>query len=213
MIVELLDISEISNGTFAVRRDELDLDELVWSVIRGLRPRWERAGWKCTSSTLARENHHLGDNRRLRWALGHLLDNSINYTLKDGRITFWLWRGDAAGPRPDPDRGYRRRDQQGRPAPNFQPLLPGPGRTPPPARRSTRAGWARVFIARAVAEAHRVYLSVDSKVGVGRSSPWPCRSPAALLLELEPPVDADATAPSRSLELAPGQPDEPEDRN
>ncbi len=213
MIVELLDISEISNGTFAVRRDELDLDELVWSVIRGLRPRWERAGLEVhVINARQAKTTVLGDNRRLRWALGHLLENSINYTLKNGRITFWIGEMTPQG------RVLIRIEDTGVGISEFD--LPqifnrfyrGQARTPTGKTIDPRGLGQGLFIARAVAEAHHGYLSVDSKVGVGSIFTLALPAAGSPLIELEPPADAEATAPSQSLELSPGQSEnDPED--
>ena len=93
----------------------------------------------------------------------------------------------------------------------FNRFYRGQARTPSGKTIDPRGLGQGLFIARAVAEAHRGYLSVDSKVGVGSIFTLALPIAGSPLLELEPPVDADATAPSRSLELAPGQPDEPED--
>src|SRR5258708_17015720 len=88
MIVELLDISEISAGSFAVRKQELALDVLALDVIKGQEPRIKRNNLDVGLMVV---NHNyvkvIGDDQRLRWAIGHLLDNSINYTLKGGFIT------------------------------------------------------------------------------------------------------------------------------
>ena len=44
MIVELLDISEIGAGSFAVRQQEVELQGLIFNVLQGLESRVQGAG-------------------------------------------------------------------------------------------------------------------------------------------------------------------------
>jgi signal transduction histidine kinase len=87
MVVELLDVSEMGAGTFDIRQQTIDLEQLLWSVINGARPEWERK--RIDVMVMARDAAALqitGDEERLRWALGHLLQNSIHYTETGGMI-------------------------------------------------------------------------------------------------------------------------------
>ena len=43
MIVELLDISELSNENFSLRSERLNLEELLWNVVNGQTPEIKRA--------------------------------------------------------------------------------------------------------------------------------------------------------------------------
>ncbi len=87
MIVELLDISEISAENFSLRRDPLEVEALLWNVVNGARPEIVRAGLDV--SVLVRDAAALrvrGDDQRLRWAFGHLLQNGIRYTESGGHV-------------------------------------------------------------------------------------------------------------------------------
>lgn len=87
MIVELLDISEMSADAFSIRRDMLHLEDLLWNVIRGVAPELSRG--KLDITLMAKNTEQLyitGDDERLRWALGHILQNSIRYTEAGGHI-------------------------------------------------------------------------------------------------------------------------------
>ncbi|NPV66977.1 MAG: PAS domain-containing protein [Anaerolineae bacterium] len=197
MIVELLDISEISAGTFAVRHDELALDEVIWSVIRGLQPRWERARLEIhVQSVRPAQARILGDNRRLRWALGHILENSINYTLPGGRIIVRfgeLRQGRILIQVEDTGVGIRETD-----LPHVcERFYRGEARTPDNRLIDPRGLGQGLYIARAVAEAHGGYLSLESKVGVGT------RVTLALPTALEPPPDPEATVRHQPLALPP----------
>jgi signal transduction histidine kinase len=87
MIVELLDISELNEENFSIRDEQINLEELLWNVVSGQRPEIERA--HLDVSVLVRKAHNLlvrGDDQRLRWAFGHLLQNAIHYTEEGGHI-------------------------------------------------------------------------------------------------------------------------------
>src|SRR5690606_27223940 len=81
MTGELLDISEMSADAFSIRQDRLNVQDLLWNVVNGLAPEVTRA--KLDVGIMVRDTSSLfvtGDDQRLRWALGHLLQNSIRYT-------------------------------------------------------------------------------------------------------------------------------------
>ena len=87
MIVELLDLSEIEADSFQIRQDELRLDEQVFAVIQGMEPRLKKA--KLNVNVMVHHSEHLnitGDQPRLQWALGHLIENAIQYTPAGGNI-------------------------------------------------------------------------------------------------------------------------------
>jgi signal transduction histidine kinase len=167
MIVELLDISEIGAGSFAVRQHDVYLPELIFTVIQGLKPRIENARLYLGVMVTNRERLTvLGDNRRLQWAIGHLLDNSIKYTEPGGEIVLRLGRvrddyilievsdtGVGIFPADLPhifERFYR-----------------GTARDSSSKLIDPRGLGQGLFVARAVAEAHGGYLSVASAVGDG----------------------------------------------
>lgn len=91
MVVQLIDMSELSRGTLEVRRDPVALDELTFTVLKGYEPRILQSHLHTLSMVT---NHRAlqiqGDNRRLQWALGHLIDNAVNYTLPGGDIVIQL---------------------------------------------------------------------------------------------------------------------------
>ncbi|RPI94348.1 MAG: ATP-binding protein, partial [Chloroflexi bacterium] len=160
-------ISEIGAGSFAVRQHDIHLPELIFTVIQGLKPRIEKAGLNLGVMVTNRDRLTvLGDDRRLQWATGHLLDNCVKYTETGGEIMLRLGRirdrymlievsDTGVGIHPDDlphdfERFYRgtARDTSGK---VIDPRGLGQG----------------LFVARAVAEAHGGYLSVASSVGEG----------------------------------------------
>lgn len=91
MVVELLDISEIMEGNFQIRQDSVTMDDIMFTVLKGFEPRIAEANLHATSMiTNPRALSVLGDNRRLQWAIGHLVDNAVNYTLPGGEIRIQL---------------------------------------------------------------------------------------------------------------------------
>lgn len=93
MIVELLDLSEIEAESFQIRHDPLALDEQVFAVLQGVEGRLRKA--EITVSVMVVNPDHLtvlADARRLQWALGHLIENAIQYTLPQGEILVQVGR-------------------------------------------------------------------------------------------------------------------------
>lgn len=87
MVVELLDISEMGAGTFSVRQDPVKIEPLLWSVVNSMATELKRA--KLDVAFMARDIEQLivqGDDQRLRWAFGHILQNAIRYTEPGGHI-------------------------------------------------------------------------------------------------------------------------------
>lgn len=183
MIVELLDISEIGAGSFAVRRNPVDMADLAFDVIRGHRSGIDKRELSVGVQIINREQLSvLGDERRLHWAINHLLDNAINYTQPGGSIVITLGRvvdGHVLLEVSDTGVGISPRD-----LPHiFERFYRGQAITPDGKRLDPRGLGQGLFVARAVAEAHGGYLSVASVVGEG--------SVFKLALPLEP-VDDDA---------------------
>src|SRR5260221_976199 len=162
MIIELLDISEIGAGSFAVRSQELSLDELAIDVIKGQEPRINKN--ELNVGVMVVNSSHIkviGDDRRLQWALGHLLDNSINYTLKGGfiKIQIGMIKGDRVLVEVvDTGVGISDKDM-----PHiFERFYRGTAKTPTGKTLDPRGLGQGLYVARAVAEAHGGYLTVTS---------------------------------------------------
>lgn len=167
MVVELLDLSEMGAGNFSIRRDEINLEPLVWSVVNGKLPEINRA--QQYVGVMIRNTRRLlvrGDNERLRWALGHLIQNAARYSEPGNRITV------AAGLHDEQfvtinviDTGVGIADKD---LPHiFERFYRGEPRTRSGKLLDPRGLGQGLFIARTVAEAHNGYLSVQSAVGTG----------------------------------------------
>lgn len=167
MIVELLDLSEIETNRFDVRQDPLEIDEQVFTVIQGLEPRLRKAELTVTVMVAnTRKLNILGDARRLQWALGHLIENAIQYTLPGGEIIVQI------GPIRDQQIVIKVRDTGVGIADNDLPYIfdrfyRGEARTPDGKMIDPRGLGQGLYIVKAVVEAHGGSISVASVVGSG----------------------------------------------
>jgi signal transduction histidine kinase len=167
MIVELLDIAEMNADAFSVRHDPINLEELLWNVVNGMTPEVKRS--QLDVSVMARDTDKLqimGDDQRLRWALGHLLQNSIRYTEPGGHIIITASltdEGHATIQVVDTGVGIAKKD-----LPHiFDRFYRGEPRAASGKLLDPRGLGQGLFVARTVTEAHGGYLSVKSEVGHG----------------------------------------------
>lgn len=169
MVVELLDISEMSAGTFSLRHDVVDLEPLIWSVVNGMTPELKRN--KLDAAVMPRNTVQLqvrGDDQRLRWALGHLVQNSVRYNEAGGNVMI------AAGLDEEDDHyividvidsgvGISEKD-----LPHiFERFYRGEPRTSTGKLLDPRGLGQGLFVARMVAESHGGFLRVRSQQGQG----------------------------------------------
>jgi two-component system phosphate regulon sensor histidine kinase PhoR len=169
MILELLDVSEMTSEAFVIEHEPVDVQELVFGVIKGMMPEIKRAGLNVR--TLVRDVaalHIEGDMARLRWAVGHLLQNAIRYTLPAGFVYLTLQRT------PDnhvsiqvTDTGVGISDSD---LPRiFERFYRGQPRSADGRLIDPRGLGQGLFIARKVIEAHGGYITVSSQEGQGSS--------------------------------------------
>ena len=167
MIVELLDISELSSDNFSIRHELINMEELICNVVNGQAPEIKRA--QLDVSLLIREAAQLvvyGDDQRLRWAFGHLLQNAIHYTEGGGHIVIMASPGDEeniAVQFVDTGVGIQERD-----LPHvFEQFYRGEARSSSGKLIDPRGLGQGLFIARRVLEAHGGYVTVNSTRGQG----------------------------------------------
>jgi signal transduction histidine kinase len=167
MIVELLDVSEMSAGAFEIRQEPVDIEALIWNVVNGMTPEVKRAGLDVT--VMLRDLSHLhliGDGNRLRWALGHLLMNAIRYTETNGHIVIAANLTDNTHITIQVvDTGVGISDKD---LPHvFERFYRGEARTSSGKLLDPRGLGQGLFVSRTVAEAHGGYLTVHSTAGQG----------------------------------------------
>jgi len=169
MVVELLDISEISGGTLKLRDETVALEPLLWSIILSMSADIKKSGMEV--NMMMRNSEKLvvaGDEQRLRWAFGHLLQNSIQYTEAGGSVTI------AAGLDEDNpsfiaidfiDNGVGISEKD---LPHiFDQFYRGEPRTRGGKLLDPRGLGQGLFVARTVAQGHGGYLTVQSVQGQG----------------------------------------------
>lgn len=167
MIVELLDLSEIEADNFEIRLENLQLDEQVFTVIQGMEPRLAKAN--LTVNVMVANPDRLaiqGDPRRIQWALGHLIENAIQYTLPGGEIVVHLGRirdGQLLLKVIDTGVGIRTEDLPF----IFERFKRGEARTPDGKTIDPRGLGQGLYIARAVVQAHGGTISVASTLHEG----------------------------------------------
>ncbi len=167
MVVELLDISEISAENFDIRHDLLLVDEIVWSVIRGLTPELNSANIRViVMAKHANSLQIIGDDQRLRWAMGHLIRNSIYYSLPGGQVIVELVESQPGLVEIRvTDKGVGISDKD---LPHiFERFYRGEPRTSEGKRLDPRGLGQGLFVAKTVAEAHHGYIGVRTEPGYG----------------------------------------------
>jgi signal transduction histidine kinase len=167
MIIELLDLSEITTGTFMVRQNPLALDQLIYDLLNGREAALNKAGLQIGLLVANTASLNiLGDSPRLLWAIGHIIDNAINYTQRNGQISIRAGRiknDHVLIEVIDTGVGISEYDQSHM----FERFYRGTALTPEGKTIDPRGLGQGLFIARAVAEAHKGYLVATSVVGTG----------------------------------------------
>lgn len=169
MVVELLDISEMGADAFSIRNDTIQLEPLVWSVIRGMTPEMKEK--QLDATVMARNVSQLqliGDDQRLRWALGHLVQNSTHYNEPGGNVMIAIGLDEVDDTKIvidviDSGVGIAEKD-----LPHiFERFYRGEPRTRSGKLLDPRGLGQGLFVARTIAEAHQGYLTVRSEAGQG----------------------------------------------
>lgn len=166
MVVELLDITEISSGSFTIRHDNLNMATQIDHILQGFAPQVKKANVNLTLLVGRKPNlQFLGDERRIQWAIGHLIDNAIKYTEAGGFIRVELrTRGNELLIKVrDTGVGISNDD-----LPNiFDRFYRGQAWSPAGKLIDPRGLGQGLYVAKSVTEAHNGTLSVASKQGQG----------------------------------------------
>ncbi|MEQ8675086.1 MAG: HAMP domain-containing sensor histidine kinase [Aggregatilineales bacterium] len=86
-IVEMQDIAQIDSISLKRTQRAVHLETLVWALANEWRQVALVNDLKLHVMIDQRDLYVLGDERRLRWAIGNLLDNAIKYTTAGGALT------------------------------------------------------------------------------------------------------------------------------
>lgn len=96
LIVEMRDLTAYGPEPPAQEQRPIALETLFWAVANEWRQKAVDAGLALEVLVDRRGLHVLGDERRLRWAIGNLVVNAIQYTPPGGRVTMEI-RGEDQG--------------------------------------------------------------------------------------------------------------------
>ncbi len=166
MVVELLDITEISSGSFTIRHDNLNMADQIDHILQGFAPQVKKANVNLTLLVGRKSNlQFVGDERRIQWAIGHLVDNAIKYTEEGGFIRVELRTRDNELLIKVRDTGVGISDED---LPHiFDRFYRGQAWSPEGKLIDPRGLGQGLFVAKSVTEAHHGTLSVASKQGQG----------------------------------------------
>ena len=95
LVDDLLDVSRITQGKFALRRQPADLARAVADAVDAVRPLLEQFGHRLSVVAPPTPVRVDGDPTRLAQVVGNLLTNSARYTPPGGEIVLTLERRDA----------------------------------------------------------------------------------------------------------------------
>lgn len=87
MVREMLDLSAMTSGNFRVRQDELDLEDIIWTLVNDFSGDIKDANLDIT--VMLRDTDALnikGDEKNIIWALGNILRNAIQYSQVNDHI-------------------------------------------------------------------------------------------------------------------------------
>jgi PAS domain S-box-containing protein len=88
LIDDLLDIARITSNKLELRREQIELREVLKAAVETSRPLIEQRGHKLTVRSPSAPIHIDGDPLRLAQVVSNLLNNAAKYTERGGRI--WL---------------------------------------------------------------------------------------------------------------------------
>lgn len=170
MVIELLDVSEMSSGNFEIHRERLHLEPVIWQAVESLADDIEST--KLDVTVMLRDVEHLlveGDADRLKWALTNLIRNGIVYNVPEGRIVITA-KLDATSDKPvivlkvaDTGAGISDKD-----LPHiFDLFYRGEARTKDGQRLDPRGLGQGLFVTQTITKAHGGYIEADSTAGEG----------------------------------------------
>jgi len=172
MVNEMIDLAAMTSGAFQVAREPLALDALLGELYQEFSADAQEAQLEFQLLLVEYDRLRiLGDNKALRWAIGGLLRNAMQYTEAGGRVGLRC-RLDERGPRPlvvveVRDNGVGIHDDD---LPRiFELFYRGTARSASGKRLDPRGLGQGLFVARAIAAAHDGALSVQSELYKGSS--------------------------------------------
>jgi len=97
LIMGLLDLSKLDSGTMSLRQASIQIGPILQEVISTLAPVALKKGVELVLDDTVQSCELAGDAERLRQVFVNLVDNSVKFTPKGGRVTVQARVSDAAG--------------------------------------------------------------------------------------------------------------------
>ncbi len=91
MVSDVLDMSQIEQGTLVLRQEPCNLDKLFAETLELMQPKAQEAGLQLEAEPLQLANPQgVGDTLRIRQVLLNIIDNAVKYTPAGGRVHLTL---------------------------------------------------------------------------------------------------------------------------
>jgi len=167
LITDIRDLSIVDAKALRADQQAISADKLLWNAAREWQPFVEAAQVELHVVILQHGLLVLGEERRLRWAIGNLIDNAVKYTLPRGHVTLTLRASDddqqaqlsikdtGVGISPADLPNVFTRFYRGHPVDRSGKVLQTPG---------TGQG---LYVAKQIIEAHGGTIKLDSSMGRG----------------------------------------------
>ncbi len=170
LVLELLDISEMTAGTFDVDRDPVLIEDMIWEVANGMDSEiQDREVDLFVMTRNLGDVQVVGEDKRLQWALGHLIRNGALYSESGGYVAVSATVDEMDDQHyviirvRDSGTGITEKD-----LPHiFERFYRGDARTPDGKKLDPRGLGQGLFVAKTISEVHGGFLSVRTKLGVG----------------------------------------------
>lgn len=95
LIDDLLDVARISRGKIEIRKEELDLAEVIRHTVEDFEGDYQAKGVQLQTDVASRPLWLEGDRTRVAQALGNLLHNALKFTEPGGRVKVSVTREEA----------------------------------------------------------------------------------------------------------------------
>ena len=98
LLLELLDVAALNAGNLDVAREPVEIESWVWSVVNGISADIATSGIDLLVMTRGISDLHIkGDDKRLQWALGHVIRNGAQYNRSGGYVAISTAASSIAG--------------------------------------------------------------------------------------------------------------------
>lgn len=195
LIAQMHDLTDLDPAQLDFGPRPMALADLVNGLVEEWGVAAEASGLVLETRILSKDMYVLGDERRLRWALGNLLDNALKYTLTGGKVTLiarqqsqraasLVVQDTGVGIQPDEMPHIFTRFYRGTPRMADGTLLRVPGMG------------QGLFIARRVIEAHGGTIQINSHPG--RGTQVGCVLPLTAPVTMTVPASAGLTLANRA---------------